>query len=333
MAKELLIYGGINAYSSALFVEKLAEVAAEDDLVVRINTPGGEPEYAWGMIARFAEHKGKKTVKVDGKAMSMGAFWACYADEVEALDVSEFMVHRAAYPKWFESDPEYFTAELRANMERVNKSLRKALEAKIDVAAFEAMKGVKVADLFSIDGRPEVYLSAQEAKKIGLVSRIVKITPAITAEVDSYTALAARQEIEVPAPAKAATVPPVSISSPNNNKMTLAELKAQHPEAYAAAVQVGVDQEKDRVEACLVFIDIDPTAVKTAIESGKPLSSKQMAEFSLKAAAPAALKTLEKEAAPAATTEEVEAAKTAKEKEISDFEAAARKELGITSKN
>jgi len=334
MAKELLIYGSVDAFSSSEFIKTFGEVEAADDLVVRVNTNGGSPEYGWGMVAKFAEHKGSKTVKIDGKAYSMGMFIACYADDVEALDVSEFLLHRAAYPQWFENDPEYFTETLRSNLERINKSLRAAFESKVDVAAFESLKGVKLKDVFAMDSRLDVFFTAQEAKKIGLVKTINQITPKKRAEIDSRMEAAARHMgISI-----AAVVPahsnPQSIPSPNTNKMTIEQLKAEHPALYAAAVQDGVAQERDRVEACLVFLDIDPKGVKAAIENGKPLTAKQMAEFTLKAANPKALAALEKESAPATETAEAPAKpQTEAEKTVEAFEATVRKNLGLTTKS
>jgi ATP-dependent Clp protease, protease subunit len=328
MSKEVLIYGLISGYSATAFMEAMANVDKEEELTVRINTAGGSVEYGWGIVAKISEHKGPKTIKVDGQAHSMGLFALCYADEVEALDVSEFLLHRAAYPQWYEDNAEFMTAEMRGNLQRINGSLQKAFEARVDVPMFEAMKGVKVKDIFSLDARREVFLTAQEAKKIGLVTKITKITPQKRAQISA----AMEAYDSVYAVGVAAEQTPNSEPT-KSHKMTLDQLKAQHPEVYAQAMAEGVAQERDRVEACLVFHDVDAAGVKAAIESGKPLSAKQMAEFNLKAANPAALKVIAEEGAgtPAATTDTpattVEA--TAKEKEIADFEKEARGFLNI----
>jgi ATP-dependent protease ClpP protease subunit len=88
MAKEILLYGDINSDSSSLFITRLNDAIA-DDISVRVNTNGGNPEYGWGSVAKFAEHPGKKSCKVDGKAYSFGAYFLCYTEDVEALDVSQ----------------------------------------------------------------------------------------------------------------------------------------------------------------------------------------------------------------------------------------------------
>src|SRR5277367_4860470 len=105
MPKDILIYGRIDAYTAAQFFKDINDATENDESVTlnfRINTGGGEPEYGWGIAAKVNEVENKK-VKVDGKAYSWGTMACCYAEDVEALDVSQFMVHRAAYPEWFES--------------------------------------------------------------------------------------------------------------------------------------------------------------------------------------------------------------------------------------
>lgn len=114
----------------------LEKTANNEDIVVRVNTPGGNPEYTFGMVAKFSEYTGKKKIQVDGKAYSGGLYFLCYGEENESLDVSEFLLHRAAYPFLLRKRPRIFYICSKRNLERINKSLRKAFEAKVDVALF-----------------------------------------------------------------------------------------------------------------------------------------------------------------------------------------------------
>lgn len=322
MSKEILLYGGIDSETSAEFIQQMEEASSEE-ITIRVNTRGGEPEYGFGMIAKFSEHASGKKLKVDGKAYSMGLFFLCYVDDSEGLDVSEYLIHRAAYPDWFESTPEYFTDALKENLTRINASLEKAFRAKVDVAAFEEIKDVKVKDIFSMDSRIDVFLSAKEAKKIGLINRIVNITPFKKAEIESKMAVIT---------AKYTGEKPTKETVQKNTTMTLAELKANHPATYAEAVAEGVTngiaQERERVEACMVFNEIDPVAVKAAIESGKALSPKQMAEFSLKAMSNKSLDDIKKDSSKGVTTGAAdEKEKTEKEKTLATFEAETKASL------
>ena len=219
MKPEILLYGPL--WSDSLADTMLAMASLEDgeDFVLRINTSGGSVEGTFGVITKFSEMSGKKVVKVDGGAHSMGAFFLCYADEVEAADFARFTLHRAA-------------------------------------------------------------LSADQAKKLGLVDKIVKITPQKRAEIIAQSETLATafkptdQELSIP-------------KTPL--KMNLAELKANHPEAYKMAVNEGIEQEKDRAGAWLTFVDVDPTAVVDGVKEGKGISQTQMVELTRKSISKSAL--------------------------------------------
>jgi len=322
---DLLLYGSIDSFGAAEFISELDEKTANnEDLLVRVNTPGGNPEYAFGMVAKYKEYTGKKRVQVDGKAFSAGLFFLCYADEVEAYDVSEFLLHRAAYPEYFENDPKYFTDAIRGNLDRVNASLMTAFKNKVDVPLFEELTGFKLKDVFSMERREDVFFSADVAKKIGLISKVNKITPTKKAEIKEFESLVV---MEMAAEYKGAQQEEIK-----TDKMTLEELKAKHPDVYAQAhkegMTSGINKEKDRVEACMVFLDIDPVGVKAAIESGNELTAKAMAEFALKANSKTALATLETETKeqPVVDTKEVpNTEKAAEAKTVEDFMAEVKK--------
>lgn len=179
--------------------------------------------------------------------------------------------------------------------------------------------------LFNPDQRVDLFLTAKEAKAIGLVDKINKIEPN---EIEAFKQLAAMFT-----PATATQTQPPIVKTQKPNKMTIEQLKAEHPALFAEVVALGVAKEKDRVEACLAFIEVDAAGVKAAIEAGKDLSQKQMAEFSLKAINKTNLAGLSAENAGATKTEEVDGKeKTEKEKELSAFEAEVRAELGLTKK-
>ena len=308
---EILLYGSIDGESSSDFIEDFTEKTANnEDIVVRVNTPGGNPEYTFGMVAKFSEYTGKKKIQVDGKAYSGGLYFLCYGEENESLDVSEFLLHRAAYPSYYENDTDFFTDAVKGNLERINKSLRKAFEAKVNVPLFEQLAKCNLDEVFSMETRIDVFFSADIAKKVGLISKINKITPTKKAEIDSYIN---SKMVQIAAEYKGATQEEII----KTNIMTLDELKAKHPELYAEAIdkgeKQGIAKEKDRVKSCLVFAEIDLVGVKAAIESGEALTATAMAEFMLKTASKKTLEIIEEEAAPEVKTKEVPASEKGKE--------------------
>lgn len=326
MAKEVLLYGQIDACSSTDFINIFNESTEEtDEIIVRVNTPGGIPEYGFGLVSKFSEYTGKKKVKVDGKAHSMGLFFCVYAakENVEALDVSEFLLHRAAYPDWVERDSEFFNEAVRSNLERINKSLRTAFENRVDVALFEQLTNCKIKDVFSMDSRIDVFFNAQVAKKVGLISKINAITPQKVAEVNSLLSAMSKTTYEMAALTidmpKTVEEQPIISQNSNQDKMNKEELKAKHPELYKDIVEEGKKAERDRVGSIMVFNHLDPAACKKAIESGEFLTETQKSEFLLKAMSPESLEKLRKEAAKPAATAAEELETTAEEKEVANF--------------
>ena len=121
--KEILIYGMIWPGLVVDAIKTMAEAATEGlGIEVRINTDGGDPQDSAGLMAKFQDFAGEKTVTVDGRAYSTGLFMSLYADKVQALDVSNFMVHRAGHSEWFEAS-EAFTDQRKNNLVSINSSL------------------------------------------------------------------------------------------------------------------------------------------------------------------------------------------------------------------
>lgn len=345
MPKDILIYGRIDEWSTLRFFDALAESqesASEDSIpVFRICTQGGEPEYGWSIAAKIAEAP-KKKLKVDGKAYSWGSLHLLYAkkEEIEALDVSQFMIHRAAYPDWFEKS-DYFTEPLKQNLSAINSKLETAFRNRVDVAAFENLKQCKeknitVKSIFSMDDRVDVFFSAADAKKIGLVGSIVKITPSKAAEVnaDLKAVAEARSGILVPLDEKELQI---TTEIPKSSDMTIEKLKTENPDVYNSifelGVAAGITREKDRVESCMVFVEIDPAGVKEAIKSGKPLTDTQRSEFALKANSPETLAKLKKDSQGSVITSEAnDVEKTKKQEAVAKFEASVDAQLGLGTK-
>ncbi|MFA6057295.1 MAG: ATP-dependent Clp protease proteolytic subunit [Taibaiella sp.] len=312
MKKEILIYSGIYSWTVADIITRLEE-AKDSDIRCRVNSPGGEVYYAYGLIAKYMEHTKNKQMQVDGIAASAAAFLCCCSDETECLDVSTFLFHRAAFPSWIENDPEYFTESRRSEITKINKDLRAIMEGKFTAELWQKVTGVSLDDLFSLESRMDVTLDAKQAKKLGLVNKINSITPEKKAEIESLVmGIAALSIPKMPETER--EEPTTTIIKNPNKKMTLQEIKAQHPDVCKAIYDEGVAAERDRVESYMEFADVDPVAVKAGISAGKAITAKEMAGFSRKAIAQATIGNMQAENAPDVTTEEAEKGTTEKAK-------------------
>ncbi len=306
MAKELYLYSPIYDFVAQDLIQAMDDNMSED-ITLRLNTPGGSVFSNYGICAKMTEH-GSVNVKVDGAAMSSGAYLLLFAKNVECLDVSTIVFHRADMPIENQTDQDF--------LDKINKDLKAKMLLKINADKFKEVTGYSINEMFNPETRLDITLSGKDAKKIGLVSKVTTLSPAeVTAFNNKMFAVSA-------------TSNPIETSK--NKNMTIDKLKAEHPAVYAEILALGVAQEKDRVEACVAFIDIDPAGVKAAIESGKNLSQKQMADFTVKALSKESLAAIAKEAPGAVTTTEVtDKEKTDKQKSIEAFENSVNANLKI----
>lgn len=306
MAKELYLYNPIYDFVAKDLISAMNENMGEE-ITLRVNTPGGSVFSNYGICAKMIEH-GNINIKVDGTAMSSGANLLLYAKSVECLDTSVFLFHRADMYVSSEEDKEFLA--------RINKDLKAKMLLKIDADLFKEVAGFSIDEMFNSEKRIDIILDAKQAKKLGIVNKINKLTPS---EVTAFN----NKMFAVAAFSNPVTEPKQTI------KMDILKLKAEHPSVFAEAVALGVAEEKDRVGACLAFIEIDPKGVVEAIKSGKPLSATQMAEFSVKAMSGKIAAAAVKDSADAVTTDEEAKAKTEAEAKVSAFEVEARKSLGL----
>lgn len=324
MAKELYLYTGIYDFTAEKLISAIEDNKTED-IVIRVNSPGGSVFSGWGIVAKMREHNGHVKVKVDGVAASMSGYLPVFANEVEALDVSRILIHRA--------DGYVRTPEDQEFLDGVNKDLKAKMSVKIDSSKLKELKGVTVDDIFNSEEVLNVWLTGKEAKAIGLVDRIVKLQPAEITAINDRMMISASSESSQEDPEPKPIQQNPKIQKPINKVMTFDEFKTQHPALYAQALAEGKTsgstEERDRVRGWEAFRHIDATAVDKGIKEGKMITATDIAEFTAKALSPEYLKKLTaSNAAEVTTAEEDGKVKTEKEKTITSFMAEVNANLG-----
>jgi len=316
--KEILLYTPIYNFTAAQFIREM-EYAKGKDVSLRMNCPGGDVFAAMGMFAKFQEHTGGKKIKVDGMAASGGAYFLLFADYVESLDASKFLFHRAAMGSI--EDEKAMDENDKAIVDGANAKLRQALENKVGNDRFKRVTGKSLDDVFSMDNRLDVWLTAAQAKEMGIVNKINPLTTQYKAEV-----MALSQQYKVAAFAD---------EIPNELKtkiMTLQDVKA-NSEVFNQLKAEILAAENERVNGWLQFNDTDPITVKTGIESGKEIKMTEVTAFLKKQMATAGLEAIKANtpapvATPTATTQTPE--DTLKEEELKAIrKAAGLPEAGI----
>ncbi len=337
MAKEILIYGGFFDFMAEDFHDRLIAAESEgEDITLAINSNGGDVDTGFGMIRMFQKFSRTKHVEIHGAAKSMAAFFLLYADTVTSLDISKIVFHRAAFPSFIENDSELFNEERRESLSKTNKDLKKALLAKVDPNEFKRITGTSINEMFSMDGRIEVSMTPKEAKQLGIVTNIVNITPVKRASIQA-NALKIAANIEVPEVPEVEKHIEEKKHLTQNTIMDINKLQIEHPSVYAQILALGVikgvEDEKDRVQAWVVFADIDMKAVTEGIDSGKGISAKAQAEFNRKASSVEALKSMESEAPDANKVKAEDVVpKTEGEKNITAFKDEVYKKMDIKTK-
>lgn len=321
VAQKVLLYGTINSYSAKQFVTDLNTLSGKDK-EIHINGDGGEVRYGLACLTNLSK-AGNITLVNDAEANSMFAFMFCYpATSKKCADYSTFGFHRAGYPEWFENDPELFNDTAKAELISINANVRKAMEGTVDPVKWMQETGCSLDELFSMNGRKEVIVDAEKAKRLGLVDEVFQVTPEKKNEVSAL-----RQTIEAKfsTPAKIAGTTSTQ-TKPNN--MTLSEFKAANP----GVIEGLINAERERCEAWAVYADIDPKAVAEGISTpGKNISAKMQGEFLRKQVSAETIKAVEAENIPAITVEAKKAAaeKTEADKNAALIEANLRKNLNL----
>jgi ATP-dependent protease ClpP protease subunit len=271
MAKELYIYSPIYSYVAEAANKELSRLEEGEDITVRINSPGGEVNAGFSFLSKLSELKGKKTAIVDGRAMSMAANWLVFFDDVIANDTSDLMFHKAAFPEWYKA-----TKQELENLDKWNNRVESKLSKKVS----DKDGGSDfISKVFQKDTRNDVYLTASQAKKLGIVTKVRKIEPTAYHNVD----IVAMRDTNISADTK-------ETKNKKTNMNTPEELRAQNPALYASVFGLGEEsgeekgrkKEKIRCAAWGVYAKLDPERVQKALSGDDEVDASVMAEMSLK---------------------------------------------------
>lgn len=311
--KPLLLYAPIYDYVAEAFVDKMNDIPQDQDIEIWMNCPGGRVFAGWSIIGPLQKRTGKKSMSIFGHAMSMAVYMPLYCDYAEALEVTQFMIHRA--------DGYIENPDDQMLLDNINKDLRKQMESKLNMDVFEEVCGCTMNDIFNGQERKDVMLTAKQAKKLGLINSIKKLSQK---EVEAYTehfvAFADfSQRSENNESQRSDLNKPIENNQPKIlKKMTKSEFQAQHPEVYAAIQKEAIDAERDRVGSYMAFIDIDKENVTKAIKEGAAFTGSVMAEMTVKLSAHVAKSNIEADgqAQPKPVTKPVTKEKTPEEVNI-----------------
>lgn len=264
---ELLLYGEISEYSwygdeitPAEFNNDLKMIGAVDEIVVRINSGGGDVFAAVAIYTRLKEHKAKITIKIDGWCASAATIIAMAGDTIEISVGGIFMIHdpAAGVLGYYKADE---LKKIADELETIKQSI---------VNCYMTVCGMEESEIKSLMSEEKWY-TGQEAVDAGFCSSVM-FTEVQTEVEDTEKIIVNSVPINI---SGFHTVPKGLLGYANSlnnkstnaenkedNNMTLEEFKQKYPDvanAYkdeikAEGTQAGsdtkaVDTERARIKA------------------------------------------------------------------------------------
>ncbi|MEA3389382.1 MAG: Clp protease ClpP [Pseudomonadota bacterium] len=162
----IYVYDVIDAYwgvSAADMAKTLAGITAPN-IVLRINSPGGDVFEARAMMAQLVGHSATVTAKIDGLAASAASFLALAASTVEIAEGGFFMIHKGW--TWMMGNADDFR-DASNLLDKVDGSIVETYASKSGKSADEILAWMK----------DETWFTGQEAVDAGFCDQIMPTTP------------------------------------------------------------------------------------------------------------------------------------------------------------
>lgn len=166
-AAEVMIYGVIGSYwmeTDAQSVANQIKALDTDEIVVRINSPGGAAFDGIAIMNALRAHDAKVIVHVDGLAASAASVVAMAGDEIVMGEGSQMMIHEA----WMYTEGD--AASLRSDADRLDK-LSDSL-----TAVYARRAGGEIDEWRALVAA-ETWFTAEEAVAAGLADRVSTDAP------------------------------------------------------------------------------------------------------------------------------------------------------------
>ncbi len=297
MAKKVTLEGEIGGEVGTWEVKNLLREAGGEDILVNFASPGGSVFTGLKIFNLFKMYEGNVDFHLIGEAASMGSYIPLAGRRITAEPNVVYMIHNA---RSF-AGGDHNALRKRADIVEGLSSLLKNEYVKRTGMAESKVRAMMDAETFlfgpaaveagfidEIIGEPD---ADPNAKSIHVATAKEAFEACMTKlqneKADDYEKAAAMLIDPV---ARTRTEPETSATGEiekGQTIMTLAELKAQHPELCAALLKEGAEAEKDRVGAFLVFGEASGD-MKTAIEainSGSEMTATLSAKFTMAAVA------------------------------------------------
>lgn len=254
---EILVMGDIGAswwasVNTQQIRKELAEFDDVEEITLRIDSPGGSVFAGIGLYSYLKDHKAKKKVYIDGMCGSIATVIAMAGDEIYMNNAAQFMIHNPWTIAMGEAKELRHDAEV---LDGLKDSIINAYMTKTKLTKEELEKAMDKS----------TYYKAEQALEAGFITEIRHTTDAKNCLDDwdmtysKYENYNGKNGLGVQKP---------TINNGNEEKeMTLKELQDNHPDVYNEVLNLGKNEERNRMKA------LDGLADKVN-ENGKEILNK-----------------------------------------------------------
>lgn len=278
-AVEVGIYDEIGAFgvTASQFVREIKAINAPE-IVLRLNTPGGEVFDATAIYNALREHPARVVVHVDGLAASAGSVIAMSGDEIRMADNAYLMIHNAHGGVMGEASDVQRYADL---LEDLNDT----------IAGFYEKKAGKDRSHWRGLMDAETWFTAEEAKAEGLADSVYTAAPK---QVAAKAAFDFKVYNKIPDPVRQMWgLPPAVLPNPQAPEASpcgdppsattkevppMSEPTQANPAPVPAAASTGTPQEQSPVIAAALATAATSGTVQEAISHFKAVAGPQYVE-------------------------------------------------------
>jgi len=251
MKKPIFLYGRIDEYRAKEFTEELIQLPENEDSETWINSGGGSVFDGYAMLTALAKRKQmypdtKNNAIITGDASSMAFNMLLFMDNVEAVETANITIHRADTWVFDESQQDW--------LNKKNKELRQKLENKVNEELFIKITGTSYDEIFDPEKRLNLTITAKQAKKLGIVQKIINLETTKQLEAQYSNVLAAyhntginnlnsinmkrtiKRELTAAERFKGVAEFEVDIEAENNQKIEADTKNAEKLEAFQTAI-------------------------------------------------------------------------------------------------
>lgn len=232
---EILVLGDIGSswwasVNTQQIRKELADFDDVEEINLRIDSPGGSVFAGIGLYSYLKDHKAKKKVYIDGMCASIATVIAMAGDEIYMNNASQFMIHNPWTIAVGEAKELRHDAEV---LEGLKDSIISAYMTKTNLTKEELIKAMDKT----------TYYNAKDALAAGFITEITHTTDAKNC-LEDWDMTYSNYEKNY----NKNTLDMQTIEN-KERKMTLKEIQDKHPDIYNEILNIGKNEERERIKA------------------------------------------------------------------------------------